>query len=89
MVKDRGPFPVILDNSPPSKNPPRRNHSCPNYEGCLSLAAALDWQSFSCLGCAGDPDVTLVWRAQLKRKDDPLASRFLREPAAIEKRKVG
>ncbi len=93
MIK-RGPFPVILDNAPPSvkRTPPKRNYSCENYEGCLSLCAALNWESFSCLGCNGEPDANLVWEAQLKRKDDLLARKFLREaPSAVaeKRRKVG
>jgi len=28
-----------------------RNHACPEYDGCLSVAASLDWVFFTCRGC--------------------------------------
>lgn len=31
---------------------PRRRYECQNYEVCLSLAASLNWESFTCRGAA-------------------------------------
>jgi hypothetical protein len=58
------------DLSVPTSEPPRRRYTCPNYEMCLDLAAALNWASFTCRGCNGDVDESLYWRAhQIRRKD--------------------
>jgi len=50
---------------------PRRRFDCSNYCTCLDLAAALNWDNFTCRGCSGDIDEALLWRArQALRKDD-------------------
>ncbi len=47
-----------------------RELDCQNYDRCLDLAAALNWESFTCKGCCGAIDETLTWRArQVSRKD--------------------
>lgn len=52
---------------------PDRDYECNNYELCLTLAAALDWSSFSCLNCNGSVDERLLWRAHnLVRKNQTL-----------------
>jgi hypothetical protein len=49
---------------------PKRVHDCANYDRCLELAAALNWESFTCEGCCGEVNDTLTWRAgQVARKD--------------------
>lgn len=79
MFGKPGPFQVIesegsgVVDSPIT--PPRRRYSCPNYSNCLNVACALNWDSFTCRGCVGEVDSTLVWRAhQAKRKDKVAAS---------------
>lgn len=53
---------------------PCREFDCANYESCLSLAAALDWDSFSCANCNGRMNSQLLWRAHHRLKfDDELA----------------
>ena len=42
---------------------PERNYNCNNYDTCLSLAAALDWRSFSCSNCNGCVNKQVLWRA--------------------------
>ncbi|HQH26548.1 MAG TPA: hypothetical protein PLP17_04055 [Oligoflexia bacterium] len=46
-----------------SLDTPDRRYDCENYDTCLSLAAALDWHSFSCGGCSGCVNQQLLWRA--------------------------
>lgn len=54
---------------------PERRFDCANYETCLGMAAALDWESFTCKGCCGDIDERLLWRAHHRlRNDSGLAS---------------
>lgn len=74
MIGKPGPFQVIesdgcgLVESPMS--PPRRRYSCKNYASCLDLAAALNWDNFTCRGCCGEVNESLNWRAhQESRKD--------------------
>jgi hypothetical protein len=50
---------------------PERQFNCSNYNNCLSLAAALNWDSFSCKGCSGTIDQTILWRAKAASKKDP------------------
>lgn len=52
---------------------PERNYECGHYNTCLSLAAALNWESFSCGGCGGCVDKKLLWRAHhVLRKNNAL-----------------
>lgn len=54
------------ESGPPMAEPPLRRYECQNYDGCLDLAAALNWTSFTCTGCDGSIDQHLAHRAQLK-----------------------
>jgi hypothetical protein len=64
-----------------------RNIDCSNYQRCLNLAATLDWESFSCEGCNGEINESLLWRAGQRARKDRVAkalcgpgSVFLRKP---------
>lgn len=50
-----------------------RRLECSHYEECLNLAAALDWESFTCAGCNGEIDESLLWRAGQSTKRDAVA----------------
>lgn len=50
---------------------PSRAFDCPNYNTCLSLAAALDWKSFTCQGCSRMVNSQLLWRAHQRVRTDP------------------
>ncbi len=53
---------------------PDRNYDCQNYDTCLGLAAALNWNSFACTGCSGSVNQHLLWRAHSEvRKNKTLA----------------
>jgi len=79
MIGNRAPFkpgPFQIVESEGTGNvdapiaPPRRRHQCPNYSKCLSLAAALNWDNFTCRGCSAEINQSLLWRAhQAKRRD--------------------
>ena len=73
-----GPFQVIEDtNSSELGNPseaPRRKYDCINYESCLDLAAALNWDSFTCRGCNQQINNNLVWRAHQAKRHDSIAN---------------
>ena len=58
-----------------------RHFECQNYETCLSLAAALDWQSFTCHGCNGRINPKLLWRAHQRLKVEPGLSAYCSLPA--------
>ena len=80
-----GPFQVI--NTPaitaPQDNPnepPRRRYECCNYETCLALAAALNWDSFTCRGCTGEVNETLYWRAAHEIKRDRAVKKICELP---------
>ena len=40
-----------------------RELDCQNYTTCLNLAAALNWESFTCEGCQGEINQSFTWRA--------------------------
>jgi len=51
-----------------------RQFDCTHYNTCLGLAAALNWESFTCGSCSGRLNNQLFWRAhQFLKKDDVLA----------------
>jgi predicted Fe-S protein YdhL (DUF1289 family) len=60
-------------NDRPSRAP-RRRYLCPKYDTCLNLAAALNWDNFTCRGCCGEVDETLLWRAYQEARHDQIAS---------------
>jgi len=72
MAEKPGPFQVLAKNSNmlDEGEVPDRNFVCKNYNSCLSLAAALNWESFSCNGCTGTIDETIRWRAKVESKRD-------------------
>ena len=84
MIGTRGPFQIIethlsaLADQPPE--PPRRRYSCRNYQSCLNLAAALNWDNFTCRGCCGDIDETLYWRVYQAMKKDLVAAKICDVP---------
>jgi predicted Fe-S protein YdhL (DUF1289 family) len=87
-----------LSASIESDHPPRRRYECGQYDECLKLAAALNWDSFTCRGCSGEINETLVWRARQSTKKDSVAKaictfapvqKFVRvEPIADSKEKA-
>gem|GEM_PF-6479002 len=50
-----------------------RNIDCLNYQRCLNLAATLDWDGFSCEGCSGEINESLLWRAGQRARKDSVA----------------
>jgi hypothetical protein len=67
-----GPFEVSSTNQVPLGSAPTTTSSetelvreldCKNYTTCLNLAAALNWESFTCEGCSGEINKSLSWRA--------------------------
>jgi hypothetical protein len=78
MIGKPGPFQIIegegsgVVDAPIAA--PRRRYSCDNYSCCLDLAAALNWDNFTCRGCSGEVDQTILWRAHQARKKDTVVS---------------
>ncbi|MEN9845733.1 MAG: hypothetical protein RIS36_880 [Pseudomonadota bacterium] len=62
---------------------PRRRYDCERYETCLGLAASLNWESFTCRGCCGQPNENLVWRARVSARKDSVAARLLKAPPIV------
>ena len=48
----------------------KRDFDCNNYETCLGLAAALNWDSFTCDSCARKINPQLIWRAHQNIRQD-------------------
>lgn len=73
-----GPFQVIDSDFDIAlaapKEPPKRKYDCPNYECCLGLAAALNWDSFTCRGCNGEVNTALQWQAKAEQKRGKMLS---------------
>ena len=85
MVGKPGPFQIIdIEGGPSSVSPsiaPRRRYECENYEKCLDIAAALNWDNFTCRGCSGQIDEALFWRARQASKKDVIAHTLCDFPA--------
>ncbi|MEY4668416.1 MAG: hypothetical protein RL518_1115 [Pseudomonadota bacterium] len=82
------PFPALKTKTPtdlPSSTDdvPRRRYECESYETCLSLAASLNWESFTCRGCCGQPNENLLWRARVSARKDSVAARLLQAPPIV------
>lgn len=77
MLGKPGPFQIIENESLDSPSEaPRRRYDCRNYETCLNLAAALNWDNFTCRGCNALIDESLLWRAQQEAKKDKIVRRI-------------
>jgi hypothetical protein len=81
MVGKPGPFQIISSSdqkgcvdSPIAA--PRRRYLCQNYATCLDLAAALNWDNFTCRGCSGEIDAALLWRARTEIRKDRVVSKL-------------
>ena len=72
MTARPGPFRIFTRDEDVALNDssPDRRFSCGNYNSCLSLAAALNWDSFTCRGCSGAIDETIRWRAKGESRRD-------------------
>ena len=57
----------------PDHEEPLRNLDCSHYETCLELAAALNWESFTCAQCKGEINESLRWRAGQNTRKDAVA----------------
>ena len=84
MIGKPGPFQIIdsdgavVAESP--LEPPRRQYSCANYTACLSVACALNWDSFTCRGCNLEVNDALLWRAHQALKRDNVANKLCELP---------
>lgn len=77
IIGKPGPFQVIESlgcgdvDSP--IDPPRRRYDCHNYDVCLDIATALNWDSYTCRGCSTEINQALLWRAHLAARKDTVA----------------
>ena len=83
MIRRFGPF-NILDNSSEELV---RNYTCENYPTCLDLAAALNWENFTCRDCCGEYNKALSWRALHAQKTDGVAQRICKIPEPSDTKK--
>lgn len=92
MLGKPGPFQIIesegCGNVDAPISAPRRRYECHHYPTCLDLAAALNWDSFTCRGCSEEIDQSLLWRAKQAEKRDSVARSLCDIPGIphIEKR---
>lgn len=79
-----GPFQIIENDGRGSVDspmlPPRRRYACPNYNTCLSVACAFNWDSFTCRGCNGEIDQKSLWKAHQEMKRDKVADSLCEIP---------
>lgn len=82
-----GPFEVRFDDleeeqptSSTCEEIPRRRYDCSSYQRCLELAAALNWESFTCRGCSGETNKSLLWRASQAIRRDSIAKALCAAP---------
>ena len=84
MIGEPGPFQVIENEGKGTVespiDPPRRRYSCSNYNTCLSIGCALNWDSFTCRGCSGDVSEPLCWRAHQILRRDRIANKLCELP---------
>jgi hypothetical protein len=88
VLESMGPFEVPCTPLSESgdcvstSNPERelvRELDCKNYTTCLNLAAALNWESFTCEGCQGEINQSLTWRASQGAIRDKIVKFFCGE----------
>lgn len=86
MIGKPGPFKIVeSDGSGQVDNPisaPRRRYYCLNYSTCLNLAAALNWDNFTCRGCSEEINESLLWRARQAKRRDKVADKLCKIPPA-------
>ena len=77
MLGKPGPFQIIESEGCGDVDAPiaapRRRYECLHYTTCLNLAAALNWDSFTCRGCNAEIDEVLLGRARQAQKRDSVA----------------
>lgn len=80
-----GPFelPLSKEGDVASDSDVERRLDCCHYEECLGLAAALDWDDFSCAGCCEEVNRSLVWRAHVIAKRDAIVNALCALPRLI------
>lgn len=85
MLGKPGPFQIVeaegcgvVDNP---MDAPRRRYDCQFYQSCLAIAAALNWDSFTCRGCCGKIAEQLFWRARQASKKDEIVGRLCELPS--------
>lgn len=78
MIGKPGPFQIIESEGVGNVDfpiaAPRRRYACKNYSTCLDLAAALNWDNFTCRGCSCEIDQSILWRAHQAKKKDNVVS---------------
>ena len=79
MIGRVGPF-RVSDSSSGDEAAPLRHYGCSNYTICLNLAAALNWDSFTCRGCCGQVSEALCWQARQAQRKDAVAGRICEIP---------
>ena len=94
QIGSPGPFEVRFDDlcqeepaktsgdahTAPDTETPRRRYDCVSYDRCLELAAALNWESFTCRGCSGQVNDALLWRAGQAIRRDSVAKAICPAP---------
>lgn len=84
MKKTTGPFKIVEAKSDCENQADHfRNYDCNNYDTCLSLAAALDWDSFHCCECTGVIDSAILWQARQAQRRDKVVNRICDIPETI------
>ena len=84
LASRSGPFRVMEDDliATVQESSERRSYECDHYISCLNLAAALDWDSFTCQGCKGEFDQALLWQARSAIRKDQLMQEVCELPPA-------
>ena len=94
QIDSPGPFEVRFDDlsqeepaqdsggkgTTPVTETPLRQYDCASYARCLELAAALNWESFTCRGCSGRVNDALLWRAGQAIRRDGVAKAICSAP---------
>ena len=82
-----GPFQIVRGSASGANErpnvPPRRRYLCKNYQSCLSIAAALNWDNFTCRGCSGEVDESTLWKAHQEIRRDKTVRRICALPSIV------
>lgn len=73
-----GPFKYVTKDE--EYDTPFRDFDCPHYDLCLNLAAALNWENFSCKNCNQEVNQKLYWQAHHAQKTDTVADALCEIP---------
>jgi hypothetical protein len=81
-AKKYGPFELKESEGDFCPDDEFRDYDCDCYQTCLGVAAGLNWDDFSCNGCCGQVNESLLWQVRQAQRKDGLIKKLCAVPGA-------